>query len=809
MSVRLRPIHLEHMVVHPGEQDDQGDDTQNLWLVQVSDTFDKKTFSEITHCNTYPRFHGHSFVCSASRSLLRLAQKTVEGIDWVGPHMPEYKVARGLIRKAHGMHHTENDLGLRVYIDRKAVPSLPDIVKRWGAKYPQTTLKRAGLQTITVTRGSPPLTTRDRLVTNKVHPHLDALLSALSREPETLWIEPLVPPRVRNAYAAPYVHGIAGIPPTTNQVITIGDTGLDIEHCYFKSDTETVLRSTLHPIPGVAIESTAFNEDHPKVLVYARFDTGDVSTDFADADGHGTHVMGSAVGPTGSAPGAKVIALDLGSGGDPPTLYVPEDLGLHIFNWVYPRSKIFSVSWGEDVNAYTQMAREMDAFVADHEDFIIIVASGNTGPGPGTVGSPATAKNVIAVGATFNSGASLMDYSRRDALWVDEGGAPFADGSGFNKTALAYFSSQGPTRDGRIKPDILAPGSPIASAYGGTGCDLMIRHGTSMAAPHVAGLVARIRDFYARPSAALVKAILIQSSTPVEGVRGLDDDGVIMTPVLLEANPPRGAQGFGAVRLGNLEDLFTLDDIPGRGRYTINTDLGGMLRATLAWTDPVAPLGAHSQLIHNNDLDIIHNGMRIYGNGGVRPDVTNNVEHIAIAIVPGDEITLQLHGDSERVALVLSHAASSKSGACDQGEVRTCRLAHGWGIQACIVGSWDACAFQECDSDYVYHKGDCAVSVRCHTPCNIPKGVGRVCGTICTPTWCDKGHAISYDHDACMPYHEEAVEGSLMYGVVPLMFFIVIISALIYIITPRLRGRRVITATPPTGGRLRIPVKFI
>lgn len=129
-----------------------------------------------------------------------------------------------------------------------------------------------------------------------------------------------------------------------------------------------------------------------------------------------------------------------------------------------------------------------------------------------TVGSPATSRKVIPVGSyvTRNSWTDIDGQSRQQLNPNPDGEGPAvvpAFGS------ISYFSSRGPTRDGRVAPLIAAPGEKIASALsshldvratqeqsieqGGVfrgdivqGGGYMVTQGTSMASPHVAGVVA-------------------------------------------------------------------------------------------------------------------------------------------------------------------------------------------------------------------------------------------------------------------------------------------------------------------------------
>ena len=85
-------------------------------------------------------------------------------------------------------------------------------------------------------------------------------------------------------------------------------------------------------------------------------------------------------------------------------------------------------------------SRNFDQYMYENDDFLILVAAGNSGAGDAmnTVGSPATAKNVIAVGSHHSFGSSVPTAKLGPAYVSD-------------------FSSRGPTSDGRMKPVSYSP----------------------------------------------------------------------------------------------------------------------------------------------------------------------------------------------------------------------------------------------------------------------------------------------------------------------------------------------------------------
>ena len=125
------------------------------------------------------------------------------------------------------------------------------------------------------------------------------------------------------------------------------------------------------------------------------------------------------------------------------------------------------------------------------------IAAGNSGPATETVGSPGAATQALTVGA-------MADPSQ----------------GGFY---LAYFSSRGTTADGRVKPDITAPGYQMTAAKANSTNQYITYSGTSMATPFVAGTAALLID--ANPSLTPSQVASILSSTADDfGIPGKDND---------------------------------------------------------------------------------------------------------------------------------------------------------------------------------------------------------------------------------------------------------------------------------------------
>jgi hypothetical protein len=160
--------------------------------------------------------------------------------------------------------------------------------------------------------------------------------------------------------------------------------------------------------------------------------------------------------------------------------------------------RIISLSLGSATasDGNDPISAAVDAAVAAGK--VAVVAAGNSGDTPGTVGSPGAARGALTVGAV----------------------AGWSGGPGLH---LAPFSSRGPTTDGRTKPDVAAPGVAITSAQAGQRTGYVSFSGTSMATPFTSGTVALMlqRDPALTPS---LVASRIAATARDRGVAGHDND---------------------------------------------------------------------------------------------------------------------------------------------------------------------------------------------------------------------------------------------------------------------------------------------
>ena len=237
-----------------------------------------------------------------------------------------------------------------------------------------------------------------------------------------------------------------------------------------------------------------------------------------DGHGHGTHVTGTVTGlapddTIGVAPAAQWIAcnaINQGAGSE-----LDNDI-LAALAWfadpdgnpatVYDVPDVVQNSWGvnEGFSGYVDCDSRWWAAIdaCEAAGVVLTWSAGNEGPGSTTMRSPAdratTLFNCFSVGSTVAT-------------------PPFE---------ISSFSSRGPAgpncgpAENRMKPEIVAPGSNIYSAYPGGGYTTM--SGTSMAGPHIAGVVALMRAANPDLDVITIKQVLMDTAIDL-GTTGEDN----------------------------------------------------------------------------------------------------------------------------------------------------------------------------------------------------------------------------------------------------------------------------------------------
>jgi serine protease AprX len=405
----------------------------------------------------------------------------------------------------------------------------------------------------------------------------------------------------------------------------------------------------------------------------------------ADLDsGHGTHVAGSVLGDGTNSMGltgtlgpvrglaykAKLVfqAVEQELKWKDPAYIseygryilagIPANLDT-LFSYAYQKgARIHSNSWGGgNPGEYDEQSRQLDLFIWTKKDFCVLVAAGNDGTdndGDGkinlmSVTSPGTAKNCITIGASENKRVNF-NTEKYGGWWPGDypvppiSNDPMAD----KPNQVAAFSSRGPTRDKRIKPDVVAPGTFILStrssmiapnntAWAPFPPSKQYFHmgGTSMATPLAAGAVALIREYLrtvqkiASPTAALLKAAIIAGATRLPGISAA-------------ATPADNHQGYGCINLDNIVApaspakayfIESKKSLNTGESFTINVKMLSnkvSLKVVLVYTDYPG-----SALVNNLNLVVTApNGKKYTGNTGVDGvstfDANNNVESLLI-----------------------------------------------------------------------------------------------------------------------------------------------------------------------------------
>ncbi|MBI4670412.1 MAG: S8 family serine peptidase [Chloroflexi bacterium] len=559
-----------------------------------------------------------------------------------------------------------------------------------------------------------------------------AQVDAIARVSAVAWIENYVLPEKHNEYGGGVILGAnianANGYDGSTQIAAVADTGLG-----------DGTKAGAHPdIPASRIVKINNWPGKTDICFTKIFNDGPIDAD----SGHGTHTSGSVLSNGGAsgegkgvAPAAQLVfqatenyaqvnALCLPPGTPTQGYYLtglPDKLQ-NLFAQAYKQgARIHSNSWGAAVSGdYNANSAEVDDYAWKKKDLTITFSSGNSGTDAnkngivdfGSVGAPATAKNVITVGASENDRQghwecdTSLTYQSHDLYQTGEtcssmGGQNLLgtygqrypdsfpvnplknDVTAGNQEQMAAWSSRGPVDDGRIKPDLVAPGTWLLSAsqnlyqegygdpknprlkeYAWDGWGMPRNEfykymgGTSMSNPLVAGAATVVRDYYQKAhginaTSALVKATLINSAVDMldENNDGVNDDKY---PI------PNNHEGWGRVNVADATDGTRqfVEEKPGvetkkKRNYQYTLPGGQPFKVTLVWTDYPSTEAAARNLVNDLDLLVVSpSGAKYKGNvfahgwgkTGGKFDAINNVENVYVQSAEAGTWTVRVRG---------------------------------------------------------------------------------------------------------------------------------------------------------------------
>lgn len=443
-----------------------------------------------------------------------------------------------------------------------------------------------------------------------------------------------------------------------NQIVAMADTGLDGGETNLATDFQ-----------GVVVKGYIF---------------GLFSKSWEDPMGHGTHVAGSVLS-RGTASGGRI------KGGAYDARFIPEGMWSpmmknltvpskiqDLFSKAYADgARIHTNSWGSprSLGAYDAYASSVDEFLFNNPDMLILFAAGNSGVDmnkdgrvdSGSISSPGTSKNALTVGASENvttTGGIQVPVSKLRTGQESWGAEPiFSSLISDNANGVAMFSSRGPTLDGRLKPEIVAPGTNILSnrshvvgaseLWGAYNADYAFSGGTSMATPLAAGGAAVTRQILqekfqqANPSGALVKATMMHTAVDMfPGQYG--EVGAAKGQELLTRRP-NSDEGYGRVDMTRVAQLNAaqthfVDSKVGVGQneqetFTVTLNKPGQILVNLVYAD--APASPDAAVAMVNDLDIMITGA---GMTSAPRDRVNNNEIIELNNLAAGTYTITVMG---------------------------------------------------------------------------------------------------------------------------------------------------------------------
>lgn len=423
---------------------------------------------------------------------------------------------------------------------------------------------------------------------------------------------------------------------------------------------------------------------------------------------HAQHVTGTIVASgvqaaaKGMAPRANALTHDWNNDLSEATTEAAAGMLLSNHSYGYRASLVPDWYFG----AYLDESRDWDALMYNSPYYLMVVAAGNDGNDNSSNGNPLAGQSSFDKLTGHSTSKNNMVVANGQDANVNN------DGS-FNSVVINSSSSEGPTDDYRIKPDITGNGTGVYSTYDNADNAYNSISGTSMASPNVTGTLLLLQEHYNNVNGSFMRAATLKGLA----MHTADDAGISGPDVVYGwglLNAKAAAEAISDNGSGSIIDELTLSN---GGSYTVNVDADGSspLMASISWTDPAGTANTGTANLTTpvlvNDLDIrvtkggtTYNPYRLTGinSNGTGDNNVDPYERVDISGATGSyTITVthkgSLSGGSQNFSLVVTGVT---------GTPPVCNATTPTGLGSSSVGtstatlSWNAVANASYDVRY-------------------------------------------------------------------------------------------------------------
>ena len=406
---------------------------------------------------------------------------------------------------------------------------------------------------------------------------------------------------------------------------------------------------------------------------------------------HAQHVTGTIVASgvqaqaKGMAPRAQALTHDWNNDLSEATSEAASGMLLSNHSYGYRADLVPDWYFG----AYIDESRDWDNLMYNSPYYLMVVAAGNDGNDNSSNGSPLN-------GASSYDKLTGHSTSKNNMVVANGNDANVNNDGSFNSVTINSSSSEGPTDDLRIKPDITGNGTGVYSTYDNSDVAYNSITGTSMASPNVTGTLLLLQQHYNNINGSYMRAATLKGVA----LHTADDAGI---------SGPDAIYGWGLLNAKAAAEVITANGgssmvseltLSQGQSYTINVDSDGSspLVASISWTDPAGTANSGTTNLTTpvlvNDLDIrVTKGATTYSPYRLTGVNSNNT---------GDNVVdpyerINVAGASGSYTITVTHKGSLSSGSQEYtlivtglGNAQPCTASTPTGLAVSSVGSTTA-----------------------------------------------------------------------------------------------------------------------